>query len=261
MSQSQTPGNGPRVLYLDIETSPILAHAWGLKNQFINLNQIIEDPRMFAFGAKWRGDAKVKFYSEYHHGRDAMLYQVHRLLDAADVVAHYNGNGFDIPWINGELAVSGFTPPSPFKNLDLYRIVAKNFRWPSMKLQYVVGRLLGDSKLSHTGHQMWVDCLLGDEETKAKAWALMKKYCKQDVALLEPLHDKLTPWLGNQFNAAVYSPDGDLACQKCGSTDLEKRGTAYTQQRAFPQFRCRSCGGWTRDTKSSWSIHSTGVVR
>jgi hypothetical protein len=254
---------GPKILYLDIETTPILAHTWGMRNQFINLNQIIENPRMFAFGAKWRGEKTVKFFSEYHHGRDVMLEQVHTLLDAADLVAHYNGNGFDIPWINGELAVSGYTPPSPFKNLDLYRVVAKNFRWPSMKLQYVASRLLDDTKVSHTGHQMWIDCLLGDEETKAKAWALMRKYCKQDVALLEPLHDKLTPWLANQFNPALFSATGELACSKagCGSTDLEKRGTAYTQQRAFPQYRCRKCGGWTRDTKSSWAIHSTGVAR
>lgn len=252
---------GPKILYLDLESSPIVSHTWGLRNQFIALNQIRQDPRMIGFGAKWRGESKVKFYSEYHQGRDAMLYQAHRLLDEADIVAHYNGLGFDVPWINGELAVSGFTPPSPFKQLDLFRIIQKNFRFPSYKLDYVAGRLIGDHKVSHTGHQLWVDCLEGDEETKRKAWALMKKYCKQDVALLEPLHDKLTPWMGNQFNAALYRDSGELACQKCGSTDLEKRGTAYTNQRAFPQFRCRECGGWTRDTKASWSINTTGVVR
>lgn len=253
--------DGPKVGYLDIECSPIVSHTWGLKNQFIGLNQIREDPRMIGFGWKWRDDKTVKFYSEYHHGRDAMMHRIHRLLDAADVVVHYNGNGFDIPWINGELAVSGYTPPSPTKNLDLFRIVQKNFRFPSLKLAYVAKRLVGDSKIETGGHDLWVDCLEGDEDTRRKAWGLMRRYCKQDVALLEPLHVKLTPWIGNQFNAALYREGEELACQKCGATDLESRGTAYTAQRAFPQYRCRVCGGWTRDTKASWSISSTGVAR
>lgn len=252
----------PKVAYLDIETSPIVTHTWGLKNQFIALNQIRQDPRMIAFGALWRGEGKVRFYSEYHHGRDAMLHRVHRLLDEADVVVHYNGNGFDIPWIQGELATNGYTPASPFKNLDLYRVIQKNFRFPSNKLQYVAGRLVGDSKVSHTGHQLWVDCLEGDEETKAKAWALMKKYCKQDVALLPKLHERLLPWIGNQFNPGVLDADGDK-CTKvgCESTDLEKRGFAYTGQSVFQQYRCRKCGGWSRSTKALARVHMTGVAR
>lgn len=254
---------GPRILDIDIETSPNLAHIWSLRDLNVGLNQLLESSRMIGFGYKWRGEKTLQWCSEYHHGRDAMVYKAHRLLDEADALVHYNGERFDVPNINAEILDAGLTPPSPFKNIDLYKVVRKNFRYPSFKLQYVASRLLGQSKVQTGGHQLWVDCLLGDEETMRKAWARMRTYCKQDVALLEPLHDKLTPWLGNQFNVALYDPesDGALHCQKCGGTDLESRGTAYTATRAYPQFRCRGCGGWTRDGKASWSIKGSGVVR
>lgn len=251
---------GPKIAYLDIESSPLVVHAWSLRDLHVGLPQIREVTRMIGFGVKWRGDKNVKFYSEYHHSQDEMIAKAWDILNTADAVVHYNGIGYDIPHLQREFVEHDLTPPSPFKNIDLYRVAKKNFKFPSHKLAYVSQRLLGDTKVSHTGHQLWVDCLEGDEETKRKAWNLMRKYCKQDVALLEPLHDKLTPWLGNQFNMGLYV-DGELVCQKCGGSDLESRGTAYTATRAYPQFFCRTCGGWTRDNKASWSINTTGVVR
>ena len=250
-----------RILLADIETAPAKAHVWGLFNQNIGLTQVLEDPRMMGFGAKWLGAKQVMWHSEYHDSRDKMLTEIHGLLDAADVVVHYNGNTFDTPWIQGELAVEGFDAPSPFKQIDLYRVVKRNMRFLSHKLQYVSGRLLNDSKVSHAGHQMWVDCLEGDDETKRKAWAAMRRYCKQDVALLEPLFHKTKPYFPASVNFAVYQPGDETACQKCAGTNLERRGVAYTAQRAFPQYRCHDCGGWTRDSRSSWSIQSVGVTR
>lgn len=253
---------GPRIGYWDCETSPNIADVWGLFDQNVSLAQLRESTRLIGFGWKWRGE-KVQFFSEYHHGVDAMLYKLHQFMDQADAVVTFNGDRFDALHANREFIEHGMTPPSPTKSVDLYRVVKKNFRFPSFKLQYVSERLLGEGKLQHTGHSLWRDCLGNDEERKRKAWDLMRRYCKQDVALLEPLHDKLTPWLGNQFNVALYDPenDGALHCQKCGGTDLESRGTAYTATRAYPQFRCRGCGGWTRDGKASWSIKGSGVVR
>jgi len=250
-----------RVLLIDIETAPAKAHVWGLFNQNIGLSQVLEDPHIMGFGAKWLGDKRVQWYSEYHHDRLAMLSRAHTLLDEADVVVHYNGNTFDTPWIQGELAREGFDAPSPFKQIDLYRVVKKNMRFLSHKLQYVSGALLGDSKVQHSGHSMWVKCLEGTDDEKRKAWSEMRRYCKQDVNLLEPLFHKTKPYFPAGVNFAVYSPGGEMACQKCGSTDLESRGIAYTAQRAYPQFRCRDCGGWSRDSKSSWGINTVGVTR
>jgi len=256
----------PEVLYTDIETSPIVAHVWGLRDLNVGINQIVQDPEIIGVGYGWNG-RPAKYVSTWDHedlgGRAFMLGQAHGLLDQADVVVHYNGNTFDVPWLNGEFARIGLTPPSPFKSLDLYRVVRKNFRFPSYKLDYVANALLGERKHSTGGHQLWVDCINGDEKARRR----MGRYCRQDVNLLPKLLDVLRPWLGGQVNFALWSEHGaELACQKCGEVQyLRPKGTAYTVNRAYPQFLCcpdrGGCGGWTRDSKSSYSITGAGVAR
>lgn len=255
-----------RVLYGDIETAPTVADIWSLRDLSVGINQIKVQPRVIAFGYMWQGDKRPRFISEYHQSHEEMVETARNLLDEADAFCGYNSAGFDAKHLNAEFVEAGLTPPSPYKHLDLYRTVGSSFRWPSYKLQYVSQRLGIGSKLSHTGHSMWTDCLGDDEERKRKAWNLMARYCKQDVALLPLLHERLTPWLGNQFSPALYEQSDVMACQKCGKSDaLESRGIAYTAQRAFRQFQCKpekgGCGGWTRDGKSSWSVSGTGVAR
>lgn len=248
---------GARIGILDIETSPILADVWSLRDQNVGLSQIREDPRIIGLGAKWLGQDKVFWWSEYHHDRLTMLANVRAFLDEADIVIHYNGQGFDVPWINGELAREGLGPYAPVKQIDLYRVGRKHFRFASHKLQYLSTALGLEGKVSHTGHQLWADCLHGDEETKRKAWSLMRKYCKQDVALLEPLYYKLRPWITNHPNLALFDePITDEAgkalaiseCPNCQATALQKRGWAVKQTRRYQRYQCQNCGGWTTDT-------------
>lgn len=244
-----------RVLYVDIETSPNIADVWGLWDQNVGLAQLRESSRVIGFGAKWRGQKTVHWYSEYEHGREEMLKAAHDLYDQADVVVTYNGDKFDHLHLNAEWVTTGLAPPSPCQSLDLYKVVKKQFRFPSNKLQYVAERLLDDSKIQNGGHSLWRRCLDPgvDELVKQKAWRLMARYCKQDVALLEPLHDRLEAWLPVKVNFSIIGGEpAQLGCHKCGSDDLESRGFAYTTTRAYRRYRCRGCGGWTRDQKSAW---------
>lgn len=256
----------PKVLALDIECSPAVVHAWSLRDLHIGLNQIMEDPEIIGVGYSWDGKP-AKYVSKWDQedlgGRAFMLGFIWQLLDEADVVVTYNGVGFDIPWLNGEFMREGMTPPAPFKNIDLYRVFKKNARFISHKLDYVAGAVLGMHKLPTGGHQLWVDCMAGDEKARKR----MKTYCCRDVMLLWPLLEKALPWLGGQVNFALWSEHGaELACQKCGQAQyLRPKGTAYTVSRAYPQFLCcpdrGGCGGWTRDSKSSYSINGAGVAR
>ncbi len=254
-----------RVLYLDLETSPILVHSWSLRDLSVGLNQVIADPEIIGVAYRWGDQRRASYVSKWDDGgRTGMLEFAHDLLDQSDLVIGWNSQGFDVLWLNGEFVKAGLTPPSPFKNIDLYRIARKNFRWPSYKLQYAAQTLLGSTKLSTGGHQLWVDCLNGDEKARAK----MARYARRDVDLLPPLFEKLRPWMGAQINFALYEGGEaeELACQKCGSAEaLRPKGTAYTAQRAYPQYLCDTarggCGGWTRDSKSSWSVAGAGSQR
>lgn len=243
-----------RVLLLDIETSPNLAHVWGLWNNNVSLNQLQASTQMMCFAAKWLGEKPTYFLSEHKDGRPGMVLAAHALLDQADVVMHYNGKNFDVKHLNREFLEAGFTPPSPFKQIDLLLAVRKNFRFPSNKLQYVSTALGLAGKAKHEGHDLWVKCMAGD----AAAWKRMEKYNRQDVLLLEELYEKLLPWIPSLPNRNLY---GDSGCPSCGSEDLYENGWAYTGASKFRQYRCGNCGTFFRGTKRHTGVELAQVAR
>jgi uncharacterized protein YprB with RNaseH-like and TPR domain len=209
------------------------------------MDQIIEPSRVICWSARWYGEKKTMFASEYHDGRQAMLQGMWDLLDEADIVVGYNSNSFDIPWIEGEFIVEGFKPPSPFQKVDLMRQAKQHMRLLSRKLDYLSLRLLDDRKVAHTGFSLWRDCLMGDEAAKAKAWATMKKYAIKDTALLPRLYDILLPWI-KVPNVAVYAGDAEERCTSCTSQRLERRGLARTATGNYQRYQCQDCGKWSR---------------
>jgi DNA polymerase elongation subunit (family B) len=225
-------------------------HAWGIWQQNIGLNQIQKNSRVLGFGAKPLGKP-VEWRSEHHDGREEMIDRAWHILNEADVVVHWNGTKFDIPWLYREFVVAGLKPPSPVLQLDLCNVVRRRFRFESNKLQNVSTMLGLEGKLSHTGHQMWTDCLAGDP----KAWALMRRYCKQDVALTEQMYLRLLPWIPNHPHLSL----DDRECAKCGSQNIQWRGYDRTAQGQYRRYQCQSCGGWGRETKAINRVSAKGL--
>ena len=184
---------------LDIETTPIKAYVWGLWDQNVTIDQIIEPTEMLCFGARWYGSKKVIFKSVHHDGKQAMLEELHKLMDEADILVGWNSAAFDHKHINREFLENGFQPPSPVKDLDLMSVTKANFQFPSNKLDYVAQKLGVGAKVKHSGFKLWLDCMDGDD----KAWKEMKKYQLQDVNLLIDLYDILAPWFIGKGSATV----------------------------------------------------------
>jgi uncharacterized protein YprB with RNaseH-like and TPR domain len=179
-----------KTLLLDIETTPMQVYTWGLWDQNISIDQIIKSTEMLCFGARWLGSKKVIFKSVHHDGKEAMLKELHQLMDEADLLVGWNSAAFDHKHINREFLENGITPPSPTKDLDLMTITKANFLFPSNKLDYVAQKLGVGAKVKHSGFKLWLRCMEGD----SKAWTEMKKYQIQDVNLLVELYDVLLPW-------------------------------------------------------------------
>lgn len=236
----------PRILTIDIETSPNLAHVWGLWQQNVSLSQLMQATQVICFAAKWHGEKKILFASDHHNGHAAMIAYAHELLDEADIVVHYNGNSFDMPHLRRELLLAGLPPPSPWKDVDLLRVVKSRFRFISNKLQNVTTELGMKGKLSHSGHDLWVRCMAGDD----KAWATMRRYNMQDVRVTEELYDRLLPWIPAHPHRALYSGQEAPSCGRCGSSQLQRRGCQVTPTGRFQRFQCQGCGGWSRAGKS-----------
>ena len=112
-----------KILLLDIETSPNVAHVWGIWQQNVGLSQLLESSYTMCYSAKWLGEKDVYFDSVHQSSSKSMLEGIHGLLEDADAVCHYNGTKFDMPTLNKEFLLHKMTPPPPMKQIDLLRVV------------------------------------------------------------------------------------------------------------------------------------------
>lgn len=230
-----------KTLVLDIETTPNLAWVWGLWKQNVAIGQISDQGAVMMVGAKWYGTPKR---STVALQGDRMIEDTWELLNEADAVVHYNGTSFDMPHLNREFAEAGLRPPSPYVNIDLLRVVRKQFRFPSNKLDYVAQRLLGKRKVQHDGFDLWRRCMAGDP----KAWQQMSRYCKGDVNLEEDLYTYLLPWIDQHPVRSLYDGSGGavISCPNCASRDVQRRGFSYTRLGSYHRYQCTKCGKWFR---------------
>ena len=205
----------------------------------------MESSKTLCYAAKWLGEEDIYFDSVHQSKPKTMLKGIHALLESADAVIHYNGTKFDIPTLNKEFLLNKLLPPSPYKQIDLLRVVRSNFRFPSNKLDYVSQRLGLGKKHEHEGHALWVKCMNGDKD----AWNRMADYNIQDVVLLEDLYNTLLPWIKNHPNQNTYNDA--MGCPTCGKQSLQKRGTAISATGTYQRYQCKSCGSWSQGTKAT----------
>src|SRR3990167_4522031 len=243
----------PRILLLDIETSPHRVFAWGLWAQDIHINQIVEPGRTLSWAAKWYGDKKVMFNSV--QGLD-MLKDIYDLVNEADVVVHYNGTKFDMPTLNQEFLKAGFGPPAPYKNVDLLLTTRARFRLPSNKMDYVARHLGLEGKIKTKGMDLWKGCMDGDK----KAWAEMKAYNIRDLELLEQIYIIMLPWVHQHPNMCLYIDTNKPVCTNCGKDTIEKRGVEHTRAYSYQRFHCTSCGTWMRGKKNILTKEKSSAV-
>lgn len=233
-----------RILAIDIETSPLLIRRFGTHKQAVRDEQIVEDERILCYAARWYGSKRMIFRSEFHDGPEKMMADLYGLLDQADALLHFNGAAFDIPKIRGALAVDGYTPWSTTKNIDLYH-AAKTFGFSKTTLRHVCRKFGIGEKLKTDGFETWLKVLAGDE----KAWRDFRRYCCTDTALLEPLYDRIRPWIGNHPNLALYAGDDERRCRLCGNAELERSGEVLTAVTKYPGYRCSWCGATSMRSK------------
>lgn len=261
-----------KLLTLDLETSPALADVWKLWDNNVGLSQLRQVSTVICFAAKWHDSTKVEFYSDFHHGHEDMVAGAYDLIGDADVVQHYNGKRFDMPHLRREFLLAGMPPCKPVREVDLF-VEGKRFKFMSHKLDHLAQQLGIGSKVKHAGHELWVRCMAGNAEMlkpegmrnlavladATKAWAQMKRYNCGDVRLTEVLGDRLRPWIHNFPHAGLFT-GVESCCNRCGGTDLERRGYAYTPLGKFQQYRCNDCGGWSRGKTSIARVDERGTA-
>lgn len=255
----------PRILLIDIETAPIIAHVWSLWKQDIALNQIKSDWHLLSFAAKWLDEPASKIiYQDQRNSTNIeddtkLLKKVWELIDSADILLTHNGKKFDLKRLNSRFILHGFKPPSNVKHIDTYELSKKHFDFTSNKLEYLTNKLCKKyKKQTHQkfpGFSLWRECLAGNKS----AWKEMETYNKYDILSLEELYHKLAPW-DSSINFNIYTDDNDIACN-CGSTEFQHRGFTYTKIAKYQRYQCKECGSWTRGRSNLFTTEKKESLR
>lgn len=232
-----------KLLILDIETKPALAYVWGLWDQTISLNQLIEPSAPISFAAKWHGSPETECWADWHEGGHiAMVRRAHEMLSEADAVIGYNSDSFDLRKLRGEFVLAGLPPVPPLTSIDLLKSV-KKLGFQSNKLGYVGPLLEIGKKVEHEGFDLWKAVMEGDKDAQKR----MEMYNIGDVLLTEELYDKLLPYIHNHPH---LGEDGPRQCGACGSNHLQSRGFRRTKSFKIQRLQCVDCGSWMDGTRS-----------
>lgn len=230
----------PKILALDIETAPILAHVWGLWENNVALNQIQRDWFVLSFCAKFIGE-EIVHYKDQRKCRDVtndkqVIKAIHKLISEADILLSHNGDRFDLKKLNSRFIYYGLEPIPPKQSIDTLKIAKKFFSFTSNKLEYLATHLKCTPKKKHekfSGFSMWSECLKGNKE----AFEEMEKYNIQDVETLIEVYNKLVVW-DSSINFQTYMQE--TVCV-CGNKHFYKNGLRYTRSGAFQIYRCSNC--------------------
>lgn len=230
-----------KILLLDIEWKPATAYVWRMWDENISPDQLIDHGGMLCFCAKWSGSKDFLFFSEWEDGREGMAQAALDLLNEADAVVTYNGDRYDLPKILGEILLAGLTPPPPVTSIDVLKTV-KKMGFVMNRLAYIGPLLSVGGKVKHEGFNLWKDVMNGKETAKAK----MRRYCIQDVRLLEKLYQRVRPFIKNHPHMGATKKE----CGACGSNHVQSRGYRRTKHYRIQRVQCQSCGSWSEGTRT-----------
>lgn len=241
-----------KTVLFDIETSPSLGWFFGKKWE-TSILKVERDWHLMSFAYKELGDTKVHYYDltsfpGYKKNKTddkALAQKLWEVLNDCDVAVAHNGDGFDIPMSNVRFLHHGLTPPQPYKTVDTKKLARSSFRFTSNSLDDLAQHFGFGRKTPHTGKELWFDCLSGDP----KAWAVMKKYNKQDVVLLEQVYLHMRPWSKSHPNPNVF--DGVDGCRVCGGKHITRKGFLATKTGRQQRFHCQDCGAWSTGKTST----------
>lgn len=241
--------NAPRIALIDIENAPNTSYTWGKWEQ--NVIEFEEHWYILSFSVKWLDKKKITTHAlpdfqgyEKHKNNDkALVKELWKVFDEADIIIAHNGDRFDIKKANARFAAYDFKPPSPYKSIDTLKVARKHFKFESNKLDDLGQYLNVGRKLPHTGKHLWLGCMRGDE----KSWRTMRRYNAQDVALLERVYLRLRPWMTTHPNLNSYTKR--ITCPKCQSPHVQQRGWNVTATGKRARIHCQSCGGWSSGLK------------
>lgn len=228
-------------LYFDLETSPNIGFFWSAGHKLnIGYENIIKERAIICVCYKWEGENKVYALTWDKHQNDKkLLEEFIKVANQADELVGHNGDAFDLPWVRTRCLFHQIDLFPNYTTIDTLKLARNKFRFNSNRLNYIA-QYLGIGKKIKTEFDLWKDIVLNKSET---ALNKMVAYCKQDVKLLEEVHQKLKNHELSKTHYGVVAGKNKLTCPECGSPSVHKQRTRVLASGSKrDEYKCQSCG-------------------
>lgn len=190
------------ILYIDTENSTSVYENYGAKvpSKYLSYQNLVHEWFMLGWCASYVGNDKVwsgfVTKQEAQQRSDAgIANRLHDLMEAAEIIAGHNVDGFDLKKVNTVFMRHGLRPIVGKKTIDSLKLARSKLSHESNSLDYLA-QYYGFSGKDEITKQDWKDATAGNSKVLAK----VKKYCEGDVINGKGLLETFIPLANKKFN-------------------------------------------------------------
>lgn len=251
-----------RILFYDIETTPLRAWIWHLGEQAVRHNQLDKDYDSYGIiciAYKWndKKPTKVIHWGYSEQDSEKLIKQFDKIAETADIIIGKNSDRFDVRHINTQRMIAGLPGlPTWLNNTDdLEKQFRKNFALPSYSLDYLSKALIKSKGKDKIGLVDWTNIV---EKKSRASYKKMLEYCKNDVEETVKLWNFAKSHFKPKFNMATFYQE--TRCRICGHTNIKKNGTRIRGKTTYQMFYCNEHGGYAGEAPINLNKGTFGKI-
>lgn len=254
----------PKILWYDLETTPLKAYIWGLGKQVVRHPQLDKNYSQWGIICVtycWNDGkpAKVIDWGYEEQNTAKLIEEFDEIIKQADYVIGKNSARFDNKMLNGCRMLNGLPGfPEWIKYTDdLEKQMRRYFRLPSYALDYISDQfgLGGKIKMEFKD---WID-IVEKTDNGPKAFKKMLKYGKKDVEDTRSLWNSLSEHFESRINYSTFN-NHEFLCRHCNKSNLKKNGIRFSGGIRYQEYHCNDCGKYAGRKTLSTILNKEGKL-
>lgn len=235
----------PKILFYDLETSPLLAYIWRPGKQVVRHTQLKKGRSMWniiCITYCFNDGGPVKALVWDNGDCSKIIKAFDKIIAQSDITIGKNSDRFDTKHLNVHrmLTQDYGMPEWTAHTDDLEKQIRRHFALPSYSLDYL-SELLGFGGKIKMEFQDWID-IVEHNKNYEKSLKKMVFYGKKDTRDTRAIWNKLSKHFRPKFNMASFA--GDHVCTNCGSSNIRKNGTRTCGKTRKQAWYCNKHNGF-----------------
>lgn len=262
-----------KVLFYDIETTPLQAWVWKLGKTVLRHDQLVSNRNRYdiiCMAYCWDDGkpAQVIGWDFEEQNSSVIIETFDSLLSQAETVIGKNSNRFDNKHMNTlRMYFEKSGRPDWIRYTDdLEKQMRKYFYLPSYSLDYFSQQLGFGGKVKMELSD-WIHICEQTPKEGIKRYNKMLKYCKKDIEDTRAIWDYCSKHFETRIRDTKHvkfdrkdSWPAEIVCKTCGSTNLTFNGTRTSGESVYDTFRCNDHHGYGGRYPVKF-VKSTGLKR